>query len=382
MATNQVNFYSVTTSAQATANTLVNGIVFMSSTTGFGQVPRIYKNGQVFGADADSLISGLATGNSTTSYITAIEKDSTTGKVTAYAQAFPSFDYNPEASTTTGSSNNTIVSVTTQSGKVTGVQVATPTRFSVAEIGNGTETSTSNGVGVTVTTTNGVVTAVAVTASEIANVMHFRGTTPSLVAASTSAMRVGDIWLIASSTTSYYITPQGWGTTESSAGLNKQLVAGQEYILTSQNGFELIGDQAYHDHTKASVGIASDTFKGLYINAVLSATDEPTISFVDSGIATTSADITTTADVLVTAAAVAEYVDGKVTGGSSESTSQGINVFVSTAENTAFPTVSVVVTPATAITSTGTSLPTESVVYSYIWNEALVWKNENGDVIN
>ena len=296
-----------------------------------------------------SMISGLAAGDSAETYIAAIEQDEA-GNVIAHAKEFPAYDYNPNESVASSTNNGHTVAVTTQSGKVTAVAVTAPPAFTKASIGDGTETSSSNGITVGVTTTSGVVTAVTVTASEIANVMHFRGTTPSLVAASTSTMRVGDIWLITSSTTSYYITPNGWGSTTAAEG-NKKLVAGQEYILTSQNGFELIGDQTAWGLSKAQIGSSNSNLKGLKAAIELKANADPTVTLTNDSIVTASTNIANNAanDKLITASAVAAYAmkKGDVTGGNHTSASKGVSVKVTTAATTAAPTVSVTVTPAT-----------------------------------
>ena len=379
---------------------------------------------------------GLISGTSTTSYITAITRDATTGKLTAHAKAFPT--YSATAVTKSGNDCGVYVSVTTENGSVKSVSVSaddincstvsattgtftnlnvtntatfTATTVSATSLTvNGstveqiadsrigalaavTKTSTSNGVTVSVTTQSGKVTNVEVGATEIANVMHFKGTTASLPVYTASAQqKAGDIWLITASTTTYYITSSGWGSTASGTG-TKPLIAGQEYIKTPSGGYELIGDQDTYalKSDKAQIGTATAaSFKGLRASVSLISNADPTMAFFDGGIVTTSGGITTTADKFVTASAVANYAAkaGSVTGGSSSSSSNGVKVTVSTAANTAAPSVAVEVTTATLFggldaTVSSSSGPVEVTVTQTdgkLTACAVTWTNANNGV--
>lgn len=353
---------------------------------------------------------GLISGTSTTSYITAITRDATTGKLTAHAKAFPT--YNATAATKSSNDCGVYVSVTTENGSVKSVSVsaddincstvtATTGTFTNLDVTNTatftattvsataltvngstveqiadsrigalaavTKTSTSNGVTVSVTTQSGKVTNVLVDATEIANVMHFKGTSTVLPAYTASSdTKAGDIWIIGANPTGY-ITSSGWGTTNSAEGT--ALSAGQEYIRTSSNGFELIGDQNTYatkayvnasittleetlDDAKAKKGTATAaSFKGLRASVSLYSNSAPTMAFYNDSIVTASTNIANNAanDKFITASAVAAYAmkKGDVTGGSSTSTNSGVKVTVSTAANTAAPSVAVEVTTAT-----------------------------------
>lgn len=359
------------------------------------------------------------------------------GAVTAVAVAAPA--YTATQVTKSGTSNGHTVSVTTKNGQVTAVTVAAPAAFTKASIGDGSSTGSSNGIQVDVTTTSGVVTAVAVSnpfvatevtksgtsngvtvgvttkngqvtavtvaASEIANVMHFKGTSTTLPSwGESAAQKAGDIWIVGANPTGY-ITSSGWGSTTSTG--NTKLVAGQEYVKTSSGGFELIGDQntyatkAYVDasvsalnnsiNTKASIGTATAAaFKGLRASVSLNSNAAPTMAFFNDSIVTTAAGITTTADKFVTASAVADYAAkaGSVTGGSSASTSNGVKVTVSTAANTAVPSVAVEVTSSTLFggldsTVSSTSGPVKVEVTQTdgkLTACAVTWTNANNGV--
>lgn len=89
--------------------------------------------------------------------------------VTAAATAAPTVtltapSYIATASSITGTSNDHSVTVSTENGRVTGVVVAAPSRFSASEIGQSSATSTSNNHSVTVKTSAGKVTEVIVAA--------------------------------------------------------------------------------------------------------------------------------------------------------------------------------------------------------------------------
>ena len=266
------------------------------------------------------------------------------GQVTAVSVT--ASNWTPGTSTKSGSSNSIQVDVTTTSGVVTAVVVSNP--FVATEV---TKSGTSNGVTVSVTTKNGQVTAVAVAASEIANVMHFKGTSTTLPSwGESTTQKAGDIWIVGANPTGY-ITSSGWGSTTSTG--NTKLVAGQEYVKTSSGGFELIGDQntyatkAYVDAEKADIGSSNSTLKGLKGAIELKSNSTPTIALTDNGLATKASDITISADKLVTASAVANYISGKL-------------------PPSGFGTAATYDVTTNTITDGGVSLPTENAVYDFV----------------
>ena len=149
-------------------------------------------------ADISTWTSGLVAGGGG-SYITGITQGED-GKVTASAAAFPTLnlDSTTQGATSNGvtvsvttqsgavtgvtvaapsyvatevtkasTSNGHTVSVTTKDGQVTGVVVAAPSRFSATEIAEASASGTGNGITVSVTTSAGAVTGVAVEATDI-----------------------------------------------------------------------------------------------------------------------------------------------------------------------------------------------------------------------
>ena len=346
-----------------------------------------------------SMVSGLSVGNAN-SYITHITQDAN-GKVKAYAQLFPA--YSAAQIIKSSTMNGITASVTTSKGQVTAVSLyaadLTPTTVSaqtgtftnltvtnnanfsvtnvsataltiggstveqladkqIAAIGSVLKTSTSNGITVSVTTSSGSVSKVEVNASAFGNVMRFRGIVASTANVTNPAS--GDIVVIGANPTGGAVT-------------------GQEYIYDGTK-WELIGDQATYAtkadlNFKASIG-TSNAAGGYGISGQLSlySNAKPSLTITVSPV-TTSAGITTTANTVVTASAVANYAmkKGDVTGGNSSSSMNGVGVKVVTAATTAAPTVTMYNfgTAASkhftnAITAAGTSLPTESAVYSAI----------------
>lgn len=294
-------------------------------------------------ADISASLSGLAAGG-TGSYITGITQNAD-GSVTANASTFETDVLTAVGDgSASGTGNGITVSVTTTSGKVTGVQVSasqitcdtvaastasftnltvtSTATFSVTDISansltiNGstveqladkqiaaiaavTQTGASNGFTVSVTTQSGSVTAVSVDASTFGNVMRFRGVVTSLP---TEGNTAGDIVVIGAN-------PTGSG-----------LVQGQEYIYTDTNTWELIGDQ--------------NTYA---LNAY-------------SSTATVYGGVTTVPGALNAAGAAIDALKTKTdayVGGSASDSDQGVAVTVSVDASTLAPSVDVVVTSAT-----------------------------------
>lgn len=281
------------------------------------------------------MTAGLVSGNSN-SYITHITQDEN-GNVTAHAQAFPTL--NLSSSTVSSSANGVIVSVTTESGAVTGVSVSatdiscnsvsaasgtftdlavtSTANFSVTNVSATTLTiggstveqladkqiaaipattvgSTSNGITVSVTTSGGSVNAVTLNASAFGNVMKFRGVVASTTSISNPAS--GDIVIIGSQ-------PTGGA------------VAGQEYIYDGSK-WELIGDQATYATKadlvfKASVGSSAAASYGMSASISLTSDAAPSIYLTGPSVINASAGVASASQYLVTGKAVKEYVDSQ-----------------------------------------------------------------------
>ena len=219
------------------------------------------------------------------------------------------------SATETSTANGIQVSVTTESGAVTSVEVNAPhisadtltiggstveqlADKQIAAIAASTVVSASNGITVSVTTQGGSVTAVALDATAFGNVMSFKGVVTELPSESNVS---GDIVVIGAD-------PTGTG-----------LVQGQEYIYDGTK-WELIGDQntyavnAYSSTATVFTGV--ETVPGA-LNAAGAAID-----------------------------ALKTKTDAYV-GGTSTSTDQGVAVTVSIDATTLAPSVGVVVTSAT-----------------------------------
>ena len=252
----------------------------------------------------------------------------------------------------------------------------------IAAIASTLKSSSSNGITVSVTTAAGSVSKVEVNASAFANVMKFRGVVAST--ANVTSPASGDIVVIGADPTGGAVT-------------------GQEYIYDGSK-WELIGDQntyatkAYVDTSVSSLNDnkaqkgTSNAAGGYGISGQVSlySNADPSLTITVSPV-TTSAGITTTANTVVTASAVANYAikKGAVTGGNSSSALNGVGVKVVTAATTAVPTVTMYNFGTAAsknfaneVTSTGTSLPTQSAVYSAIDAAALVWLDASGSAIS
>ena len=234
------------------------------------------------------------------------------GTVTASSGVFTNLTV---SDTATFNATTVSASTLTVGGKTVNEIAQSEIATSIAALG-GTSSSSSNGITVGVTTSGGEVTTVTVNATTFGNVMHFRDTVSNT--SDVSDPVAGDIVLIA-------------GVTDSSS----TFVNGQEYIYTTTSTWELIGDQSTYAiksvvdaalDTKASVGTGTATASyGVSGEVVLSANAQPTLSVAVAPV-TTSAGITSTATTsLATAAAIADYVDGKI--GALDST-------VSASENT------------------------------------------------
>lgn len=338
-------------------------------------------------SDIKSWTSGLVQ-SGTGSYITGITQDAD-GKVTAAASNFATDVLTAVGDGDASSTANGItVSVTTTSGSVTGVSVsasqitcetvtassATFTDLTVtstadfevtnivassltvngstveqiadkqiAAIASVTQTGTSNGVTVSVTTSGGSVTAVSVDATAFGNVMRFRGVYAST--ASVSDASAGDIIVIGSE-------PTGGA------------VAGQEYICTAaattdpqaDAQWELIGDQntyAINAYTStASVYTGVKTVPGA-LNAAGAAID------------TLNTDIATKAS-LGTSTSTSSGITGTVTLASDAAPVVTMAVNVAELKTALGLGTAAYVNVANAVTSTGTDLPTESAVYTFV----------------
>ena len=281
--------------------------------------------------------------------------------------------------TVTNNANFSVTNVSATTLTIGGSTVEQLADKQIAAIAATTKTSTSNGITVSVTTSGGSVNKVELNASAFANVMHFRGVYPSPY--SWTNPQGGDIIIIGG------------------ASSGSKYVNGQEWIYNDKASpsadWELIGDQAtyatkaYVDTAVSSaVSAASDAY-GLASYANTSAQAAYASAITNAVKASTG--ITSGAGNLVTAGAVAGYAmkKGDVTGGNHSSSMNGVGVKVVTAATTAVPTVSLynIGTAASknftnAITAAGTSLPTESAVYSAISAATLVWLNANGSAIS
>lgn len=337
-------------------------------------------------ADISTWTAGLVAGGAG-SYITGITQGED-GKVTATAAAFP--ELNLSANTESSTANGITVSVTTESGAVTGVQVAaadisatsvtagsgTFTNLTVSDtasfnattvsasnltvggstieqladkqiaaIASHTETSTALGITVSVTTSAGSVSGVYVDATSFGNAMHFVGVKASTGEVAEPAS--GDIIVIGSTPATGF-------------------VAGQEYIYDG-TAWELIGDQ----NTYALNAYAPGTETVTASTTTLPAATHAIASKVDE-----------------IAAALSDFTYSSVTGGSSSSTVNGVTVEVVNAATTAAPTVTLTgvgtaasVNFASTVTSDGTALPTQSAVATAIQDAALVWLDASGVAI-
>lgn len=364
--------------------------------------------------DISAAVSGLVSGG-TGSIITQIKQDTETGKVTAMAEAFPTFTSGDTAgevklgsknakvngwdglvasvaanTTALGTATDDITglktSVSTLNGKVTDIErfvhtddgggrvgasvgnfrTLTATSFEVdgstveqiadkqiSAIAASTVSSSSNGITVGVTTSGGSVTAVTVNASTFGNVMRFKGTVTS-PSEDTNPVP-GDIVVIGSQAAEGYVT-------------------GQEYIYTNASAWELIGDQntyaikATVDASFAAIAASWSTLKDA--------------AFVDTA-NTVTADATT----LPTCSAVATYVESEIAklDATVSASSNGVEFTVTETDGKlTAASLTGVGTAASAnvtntVTSAGTSLPTESAVASYVAAaiaSALTWYTE------
>ena len=221
----------------------------------------------------------------------------------------------------------------------------------IAAISASTVTSTSNGITVSVTTQSGSVSAVSVDATAFGNVMHFKDVVSNTAAVASPV--AGDIVVIGS---------------DADTGF----VAGQEYIYTNASTWELIGDQNTYA-IKATVDASFSTIASSWASLGGAA-------FVDTA-STVAADATT----LPTCSAVAAYVSSVVTDLSStvSASANGVEFSVTqTSGKLTSASLTGVGTAASknfadALTSTGTSLPTESAVADYVAaaiSAALTWQ--------
>jgi hypothetical protein len=338
-------------------------------------------------SDISASLSGLSVGDAN-SYITNITQNAD-GSVTANAAAFPSFDYNPEASSASDDDGGIYVTVTTQSGAVTGVSVSADNlsvstvtaetgnftnlnvsdtaTFSattvsattltiggstveqladkqIAAISASTKTSSAAGITVGVTTQGGSVTSVSVDASTFTNVMHFLG--------------VGSVSKTASGVD---VTPPA-GKTPVAGDIVIDSETGLEAICTGTDPsttWELIGDNAVYA-----------------LNAYTST-------------ATVYANVETLPGAVNAAGAAIDALKTKTdayVGGTSSSEVSGITTSVTIASATMAPTVSLAVDAAALsqalglgtaasknyadeVTANAATLPTCSAVASYVGAE-------------
>ena len=296
------------------------------------------------GSGADAKVSGWDTVKTDISNLQAVVSYSGSGDsvVTATTGSFTNLTV---TSTATFSATTVSADTLTIGGKTVNEIAQSEIATSIAALG-GTSSSSSNGITVGVTTSGGEVTTVTVNATTFGNVMHFRDTVSNT--ADVSDPVAGDIVIIA-------------GVSD----LESDFVNGQEYIYTTASTWELIGDQSTYAiksvvdaalDTKASVGTGTATASyGVSGEVVLSANAQPTLSVAVAPV-TTSAGITSTATTsLATAAAIADYVDGKI---------GALDATVSASENTG---VQVQVTQADGVVTGVTA--------------DLVWLDANGNVL-
>ena len=296
------------------------------------------------GSGADAKVSGWDTVKTDISNLQAVVSYSGSGDsvVTATTGSFTNLTV---TSTATFSATTVSADTLTIGGKTVNEIAQSEIATSIAALG-GTSSSSSNGITVGVTTSGGEVTTVTVNATTFGNVMHFRDTVSNT--ANVTNPVAGDIVIIA-------------GVTDSES----DFVNGQEYIYTTTSTWELIGDQSTYAiksvvdaalDTKASVGTGTATASyGVSGEVVLSANAQPTLSVAVAPV-TTSAGITSTATTsLATAAAIADYVDGKI---------GALDATVSASENTG---VQVQVTQADGVVTGVTA--------------DLVWLDANGNVL-
>ena len=314
-------------------------------------------------AFGDITVSGTASFNATTVTASTLTVTGDENSFTVGGSTIPDFIDNAigalASATETSTANGIQVSVTTESGAVTGVQVNAPhisaesgtfvdltvtstATFSattvsadtltiggstveqladkqIAAIAESTVVSASNGITVSVTTEGGSVKAVSLNAEAFGNAIHFRG-----VEASTGAVsdpEAGDIVVIGS---------------EPATGF----VAGQEYIYDGEN-WELIGDQntyalnAYSSTATVFTGVETVpgalNAAGAAIDALKTKTDAyvgGSASDADQGVAVTvSVDATTLApsvDVVVTSSTLFAGLDASVSSSENSSIKVGV----------------------------------------------------------
>lgn len=376
------------TSAEATAATLANGVVFMASTEGFGTVGRIYKDGKIFGADADALIASLVTGDNT-SYIASISKDATTGKLTANALPFKTKVLEAIGNSSSyAQSGGITVSVVTTSGSVsevlldalnldvTGISAASGS-FTNLTVGGKTvgqiagETiaaSTLSGDlaadGTSLVTDGQVVEYVSAAIQSFDNAMHYIGTT-------SDAAIVQDATAVPSDITGY--------TSEKRKAGDIILKGTEEYIWNGSK-WEKIGDQS-----AVTGGGSGVTVSGVTVSvATAAATAFPSVTVQGIGTAATKDYVATNmasdGTGLPTESAVAAYVktfadnaDAKASTGDGEDTYGGLKATVTLYSNSE-PTLvfdgTNVVTAAADVSDSGkaANFVTAGAVSGYVGN--------------
>lgn len=254
------------------------------------------------------------------------------------------------------------VSVTTERGGVTGVDVAVTGNLATFA-GKSVVTAISSSA-----TDNEIPTAKAIATkfATLDNAMHFVGVYASTGGVSTPA--AGDVIVIGSQPATGF-------------------AEGQEYVYTTDNTWELIGDQNAHEvilGNKANTGTAEAT-GGYGISGSFELySNQSTHSFtLTVEPVTASTGITTGSATVVTAGAVADYVGAAVTildstkasVGASVSTSNGVQVSVQLFSN-AEPSVFIAGVGTVAsknvlgagidFGSSVTDIPTAAQVYSYV----------------
>ena len=255
--------------------------------------------------------------------------------------------------TVTSTATFSVTNVSAETITINGSTVEQIADKQIAAISSATATSTANGVTVSVTTEGGSVTAVQVDATAFGNVMHFKDTVSNTANVNNPA--AGDIVVIA-------------GVTDSESTFKN----GQEYIYTNGNTWELIGDQNTYA-IKATV------------DASFSAIASSWASLGGAAFVGTASTVTADATTLPTCSAVAAYVSSVVTGLSSTVSASANGVEFSVTQTSGKLTSASLTGVGTAasknfadtLTSTGTSLPTESAVAAYVAaaiSEALTWQ--------
>ena len=336
-----------------------------------------------------SLVASLAFASGSGLYITGITQDPTTGAVEAHTSTFATDVKNTIGDgESTSTANGITVSVVTTSGSVTNVSVeaanleVTSISASSATFTDLTVTSTATfsatTVSATTLTVNGStvnqiaqaeissVTANAVTStgtslptesavydfvttqiSSLDNAMHFVGAGTSLPASA----EAGDVYVFTANATDesgyksgqeVVYTGSAWeviGDQNSYAINTYTSTTASLYtgVTTVPGALDAIGAAATTWYSKAQIGKSSAALYGLEATISLYSGSAPTITLTGSSIATASNQIGSNTPYLVTANAVYDFVDSKLTDNAWHSTStsnaNGVQVTATVSED-------------------------------------------------